>query len=209
LYSNENDKHESSIYGYIVDILHNNTIIEIQTGSFSKMKAKLSALLLHYKVKLVHPIAFEKTLVVHDSKKKNILYRRRSPKKGQLIDIVDEIIYIPQFLTHPNFSLEVLLTKEEEIRSSDGKGSWRRRGVSILDRKLLDIIGRFQFNSVKDYQLLLPDNSPSSFTNRKLSDIMHKPVRKVQKLTYCLKQIGLLQVIDKKGNAYVYEIINT
>ena len=206
LYSNTNAEHESNIDGFIVDIVHNNSIIEIQTGSFTKIRAKLSTLLSHYKVKLVYPIAFEKTLIVYDSKKENILYKRRSPKKGELIDIVDEIIHIPKLIIHPNFSLEVLFTKEEEIRSADGEGSWRRKGISILDRQLLDIIKRIKFNHVQDYIMLLPNNVPSSFTNMDLSRIMSKPLKKVQKLTYSLKQMSLLRVIGKQGNAQVFKI---
>ncbi len=207
LYSDTNAEHESNIDGFIVDIVHNNSIIEIQTGSFTKIRAKLSALLSHYKVKLVYPIAFEKTLIVYDSKKENILYKRRSPKKGELIDIVYEIIHIPKLIIHPNFSLEVLFTKEEEIRSADGEGSWRRKGISILDRRLLDIIKRIKFNHVQDYIMLLPNNVPSSFTNMDLSRIMSKPLKKVQKLTYSLKQMSLLRVIGKQGNAQVFKVV--
>lgn len=206
MYSNTNAEHESNIDGFIVDIVHNNSIIEIQTGNFTKIRAKLSTLLLYYKVKLVYPIAFEKTLIVYDSKKENILYKRRSPKKGELIDIVYEIIHIPKLIIHPNFSLEVLFTKEEEIRSADGEGSWRRKGISILDRRLLDIIKRIKFNHVQDYIMLLPNNVPPSFTNMDLSRIMSKPLKKVQKLTYSLKQMSLLRVIGNQGNAQVFKV---
>ncbi len=208
LYCNPNDEHESKIHGFIVDIVKKDSVIEIQTGSFSKIKNKLSTLLPHYNVKLVYPIAFEKKLTVYDNKKENILYKRRSPKKGELIDIVDEIIHIPKLIIHPNFSLDVLLTNEEEIRSSDGKGSWHRKGVSIIDRRLLNIVKRIEFYELQDYLKLLPNNLPSSFTNMVLSKIIEKPIRKVQKLTYILKQIGLLQVIGKRGNAQVFKIVN-
>ncbi len=208
LYSNTNTDHELNVCGFIVDVIKDDSIIEIQTGSFSKIKNKLSSLLQDYKVKLVYPIAYEKTLVVYDYKKEIILYKRRSPKRGGLIDIVDEIIHITKLIPHPNFSLEVVLTKEEEIRSADGKGSWRRRGVSIVDRKLVEVIDRIEFLHVQDYLRLLPNNFPKPFTNRSISDIMNKSIRKVQKLTYSLKQMGLLQVIGKQGNAQVFEIVN-
>ena len=144
---------------------------------------------------------------MYDSKKENVLYKRRSPKKGELIDIADEIIHIPGLITHPNFSLEVVLTKEEEIRSADGRGSWRRKGISILDRKLLDIINRVNFDRPLDYLMLLPDSTPSAFTNRQLSQLMRKPIRKIRKLTYSFKKMGLLEVIGRQGNAQVFRIV--
>ena len=143
---------------------------------------------------------------MYDAKKENVLYKRRSPKKGELIDIADEIIHIPGLILHPNFSLEVILTKEEEIRSADGKGSWRRKGISIVDRKLLDIINRVNFDQAQDYLRLLPESMPSVFTNRQLSQLMKKPVRKIQKLTYSFKKMGLLEVIDRKKNAQVFRL---
>jgi hypothetical protein len=154
----------------------------------------------------VYPIASEKTIVVYDAKKENVLYKRRSPKKGELIDLADEIIHIPGLITHPNFSLEVLLTKEEDIRSADGKGSWRRKGVSLIDRKLLDIINRVHFDQARDYLRLLPGDMPSAFTNRQLAKLMRKPIRKIQKLTYSFKKMGLLEVIDRQRNAQVFRI---
>ena len=206
LYSGTNAVHESNIDGYIVDVFKNDSIIEIQTGSFTKIRPKIAELLPRYHVKLVYPIPSEKTIVVYDAKKENVLYKRRSPKKGELIDIADEIIHIPGLILHPNFSLEVILTKEEEIRSADGKGSWRRKGISIVDRKLLDIINRVNFDQAQDYLRLLPESMPSVFTNRQLSQLMKKPVRKIQKLTYSFKKMGLLEVIDRQKNAQVFRL---
>ncbi len=206
VYSGTDAVHESNVDGYVVDVIQNGSIIEIQTGSFTKIRPKIAELLSRYRVKLVYPIASEKTIVVYDSKKENVLYKRRSPKKGELIDIADEIIHIPGLITHPNFSLEVVLTKEEEIRSADGRGSWRRKGISILDRKLLDIINRVNFDRPLDYLMLLPDSTPSAFTNRQLSQLMRKPIRKIRKLTYSFKKMGLLEVIGRQGNAQVFRI---
>jgi len=207
LYSKTLDENELHVCGYIVDIIQDDTIIEIQTGSFSKIRKKIASLLEHYKVKLVYPIACEKALVVYDKRKENILYRRMSPKRGELIDIVDEIIYIPQLITHKNFSFEAVLVKEEEIRSADGEGSWRRRGVSIIDKKLVNIVDRFEFLNVRDYLKLLPAHLPPFFTNKDVVDILGTSMRKAQKLTYSLRQMGLLRVIGKKGNAQIFQTV--
>jgi hypothetical protein len=205
-YSGPNAVHESTVDGYVVDVFQNSRIIEIQTGSFTKIKPKISELLPRYSVKLVYPIACEKTIVVYDSKMENVLYKRKSPKKCGLIDVADEIIHIPELIIHPNFSLDVLFTKEEEVRTADGRGSWRRRGISILDRKLLGIINRVSFEHAGDYLMLLPESAPMIFTNRHLSQIMKKPVKKIRKLTYSLKKIGLLEVVGKQGNAQLFKI---
>jgi hypothetical protein len=206
LYSDGVAEREASIGGFIVDVVRGDSIIEIQTGSFSKIRNKLASLLPDHRVRLVYPIAFEKTLIVYDHNMENIIYRRKSPKKGELLDVVDQMIHIPELLVHPNFSLEVVLTREEEIRSSDGRGSWRRKGISIIDRRLLSVIDRVHFPGVRDYLRLFPHDLPRSFTNRVLSNAMNRPVRKIRKLSYCFRQMGLLRVTGKQGNTLVFEI---
>jgi hypothetical protein len=197
---------ESNLDGYVVDIAAEGLVIEIQTGGFSSVRDKIASLLPNHRIKLVYPVAVEKTIVVVDPETKETVYRRKSPKKGELIDIAGEILYIPRLVLHPNFSLEVLLTKEEEVRTADGKGSWRRRGMSIADRKLIEIIGRVEFKQVADYLRLLPDGLPESFTNRFAAGIMSRPVEKIGRLTYSLRRLGLLEVTGREGNANVFRV---
>jgi hypothetical protein len=200
-------KEESRVGGYVVDILNADTIIEIQTGSFSKIREKISALLRDYRVNLVFPIAVEKTLVVYDDRMERVLYRRKSPKRGELLDVAHELVYIPELVVHPRFSLELLLTREEEIRSADGKGSWRRRGISIIDRKLLAVMSRVRFDGALDYLLFLPDRLPQFFTNRTISDMTGNPMPKIRKLTYSLRRMGVLQVVERQGKLQVFRIV--
>jgi hypothetical protein len=206
LYAGKKCATEANLDGYIVDIRSKGRIIEIQTGGFSSFRDKIMSLLPKYRIRVVYPVAVEKTLVVIDPETKETAYRRKSPKKGELIDIAREILYIPRSILHPNFSLEVLLTREEEVRSADGKGSWRRRGLSIVDRKLLAIIERVEFKRAADYLRLLPDGLPRSFTNRVAAGIMRRPIEKVGRLTYSLRRLGLLEIIGREGNANVFRI---
>jgi hypothetical protein len=199
-------KEESRVCGYVVDILDGDRIIEIQTGGFSKIREKVSVLLREYRVNLVLPIAVEKTLVVYDDRLERVLYRRKSPKRGEHLDIVHELVYIPELALHPGFSIELLLTREEEIRSADGKGSWRRRGIRIVDRKLLAVTGRVRFDCVRDYLQFLPEGLPRLFTNRTVSDVTGKPMRTIGKLTYSLRKMGALQVEGKQGNLQVFRL---
>jgi hypothetical protein len=186
---------------YIVDSSRNDLIVEIQTGSFAKIRKKLTSLLAHHPVRLVHPIARDKTIVVYDGEMKEILRTRKSPKRGELLDIVYELVHIPDILGHPRFSLEVLLTREEEIRRADGLGSWRRRGVSIVDRRLVEVLERRGFETIDSYLTLLSPAIGSTFTNRDLAERMGKPVEKVRRLTYCLKRCGAIEVAGTEGKA--------
>jgi hypothetical protein len=206
LYAGKGCATEANLDGYIVDIRSKGRIIEIQTGGFSSLRNKIMSLLPKYRIRVVYPLAVEKTLVVIDPETKEPAYRRKSPKKGELIDIAREILHIPRSILHPNFSLEVVLTREEEVRAADGEGSWRRRGMSIVDRKLLAIIDRVEFKRAADYMRLLPDGLPRSFTNKTIARIMRRPVEKIGRLTYSLRRLGLLEIAGREGNANVFQV---
>ena len=132
-YSLPRDKFEVKISQYVADIVRGDLIVEIQTMNFSAIRKKLENLVQKHKVRLVYPIA-ERKCIVHIDKSGEVVSRRKSPRKGKLTDLFRELVRVPEFIKEVNFSLEVLLIDEEEIRIDDGRGSWRRRGASIKDR---------------------------------------------------------------------------
>ena len=137
-FSEPDDRFEAKVGRYIVDILRGDQIIEIQTSNFASIRRKLWALTKKHPVTLIHPIASEKWLVyIADSG--DMSERRKSSKRGKPEDIFEEIMYMPKIINHHNFSLLLAITKEEETRKRDGKGAWRRKRISIKDRRLLDV----------------------------------------------------------------------
>lgn len=199
LYSNPDDKIEFPVDNYIIDIVRDDLLIEVQTKNFSSLKVKLESLLPEYKVRIVHPIANEKWLTLIDTNNE-IIRKRKSPKKGNYLDVFQELIRIPHLVNDSNFSLEVLLITEEEIRRDDGQGSWRRKGISIYDRKLITINESMHFNNKLDFLKLLTIDLTTPFSNKMLSQQMNMPLNKAQKITYCLRKMDALKVKFKKKN---------
>ena len=161
-YAMPGDRLEVKVDKYIIDLVREDSLIEIQTRNFSAIGNKLRALVKYNKVRLVHPIAIEKYIVTIDDSDK-VISRRKSPKKGKLVDLFDELIRIPDLIAEENFILEILMTKEEEIRCKDGKGSWRRKGISIVDRKLIEVVEKVTFKEGKDFLRFLPEESTREF----------------------------------------------
>jgi hypothetical protein len=205
LYRLEGSRVESWVDGYLIDVVKPNLLIEIQTRNLGALKKKLDDLLDNHHVRLVHPIAKEKFIILR-SMDGRVISRRRSPKKGKIEDIFYGLVYIAKWVNHPNFSFEVLLTSEEEYRIQDGQGSWRRKGVSIQDRRLIHIIERTLFSSITDYRALLPRTLPGSFTNRQLANLLSIPHRLASKMTYTLLQTGVLENSGKQGKSYCFKI---
>jgi hypothetical protein len=191
---------------YVADVvLANGRVVEIQTGRLGKIRGKLAALLEQRPVRLVFPIAAEKRLVVYDAKGCNLLYRRRSPKRGTVLSLLDELVGVAGLLAHPRFEVEVLLTREEEVRRKDGSGSWRRKGVAKVDRFILEVLERRLFRGPADYARLLPESCPPRFGHRELAAALGAPLEQAHKLSYCLRAAGVLRVAGRDGKRLLLE----
>ena len=210
-YSQPGDRMETWVDGYIVDIVRGDTLIEIQTGNFSAIKTKLENLVQRHPVRLVHPIPQTKWIVRLNSQGERIS-RRRSPRKGRVEDLFLELVYASHLMEKPNFSLETLLVHSEEELIDDGRGSWRRRRRrrrrrwSVNDRRLLDVVGRATFSAPADFKKLLPEALPEKFTTRELAEALKMRVSIAQKMTYCLRHMGVLDTIGKRGRARLYTL---
>lgn len=178
--------------------------IEIQTRRLSAMKPKLESLLAHHSVHVVFPVAAHCTIARMDARGA-IVSRRKSPKHGSLYAVFPELVGLPHLVAHPRFTLEVLLIREEQIWRDDGRGSWRRRRWSICDRRLLGVIEPVLLATAADFAALLPAGLPTSFTTRDLAAALAQPQRLAQQMAYCLRHMGVLAVVGKRGNALVYE----
>jgi hypothetical protein len=200
----EGDKLEDRVDNFVVDIVRGDLLIEIQTANFSAIKPKLLHLLNDHKVRLVYPIPKEKW-IVHKSTATGETYgRRRSPKKGRLSDLFSELIRVPSLFLRGNFSVEVLMIEVEEIWCNDGRGSWRRKGASIEDRKLIRVFERIIFEHKADFLKVLPEDLRDPFSNRNLAKSLRIPINQSRKMTYALRKIGTITYVGKNRNQMLF-----
>jgi hypothetical protein len=182
-------------------------MIEVQTGSFGPLKKKIPRLLLQGPVRIVHPIILRKTIETRDDRGA-VLRRRLSPKKGTAWDLFDALIHAPELPLLPGLSVELALVDALEIRVLDGKGSWRRRGASIADRRITEYHETLAFNAPRDYRFFLPVKRGELFTAKSLGEKAGVPPETARKALYVLTRLGLAERLGKKGNAYLYRSQN-
>ncbi len=203
----EQAQFEVDVNSYVIDVVQDDGLIEIQTGNFSAMKTKLHALLPDYAVRVLHPIAAARWLVTLDETG-NRLKRRKSPKRGHPAHIFNQLVYWPDAIVHhPNLSIQVVMIHDEEIRVDDGKGSWRRKGVSIHDRHLLNVVEVHDFDTPHDFKRLLKQPLPPAFTTADIATSLDQPRRIAQRLAYCFKAWKMIKQVGKKGRANLFEWI--
>jgi hypothetical protein len=196
------DKLESNINGYIIDIVQDKTLIEIQIKNFSAVKTKVLTLCEDYQVRLIHPIARQKWIIKEDTNGE-MISRRKSPKKGRVEEVFNEIIRIPKALSNPNFSIWVVMVDMNEIWVNDGKGSWRRKYWSIKDSQLLNVFEIREFNQPIDYVKMLPYSLPKIFTNKEVSTELGISKSLAGKMTYCLRKMNEIKIVGKRGREYL------
>ena len=199
-YSLPDDIIERKIDSYIIDIVRGDLLIEIQTSNFSSINRKLRELLKNHKVQLVHPLVQEKWILKIDRKNEMVYSKRKSPKREVPSDIFNELVYLPDIINEPAFSLVVVMIVEEEIWCNDGRGSWLRKGMSIVDRKLVSVKEVLPLRSTDSFLSFLPNDLPKKFTNKILATSAGVPIRKAQKMTYCLKKMGAIVQTGKIQN---------
>jgi hypothetical protein len=190
--------------GFVADVVRDGVIYEVQTSSFSGLARKMSVLADLSPVVLVHPIPQSKHLVRVQDTETGEFTRRRSPKRGAIVHILRELVYLPEMLKHPNFAVEVVLTEEEEMQTFDpkarrGRGGWRRKG-----RHLLNVLERYRVQSADELWAFVVEELPDEFTTAHLAASMGQPKALAQQLAYCLRHLGAVEVCGKTGNALHY-----
>jgi len=203
-YGRPDDRLEVPVDGYVIDILRGDLLIEIQTGNFSPLKRKLSRLLEHHPVRLVYPITGEKWIVKLPRRRKDRAERRKSPKRGDILNLFGELVSIPALLCHRNFSLDVLLIQEEEVRKYRGRRGWRRKEWVTQERRLLGVLDRHLLEGPGDLSAFLPEDLPKTFTTSDLADGLKRPLWVAQKMAYCFRRMGLIDLVGRRGRWNLY-----
>ena len=155
---------------------------------------------------VVKPIVALKQLVKLDKRAGNVLERRKSPKRGKLLDVFDELVYFTRVFPHPRLVLEVALVEVEELRYP-GHGKRRRRrknDFQVEDQLLTQIIETHRFRTLADLRKLLPSGLPGKFHTGHLADRLQVERYVAQRMAYCMRETGAIHAVGKKGNALLY-----
>lgn len=165
-YEPNEDLHEIPIGNYIADVLRENEIVEIQTGSFYPMKDKIRYYLeeTEYSVTIVRPLAHIKWCVWIDPSSGEVVSKRRSPKKTLPKDVLRDWYYLSEFVENKRLKIVFLLMEMEEYRTLDGWSKNRKKGSHRCELIPINIVDEQIFCDPLDYLVFLPENLQESFT---------------------------------------------
>jgi len=193
------DAFEVKVDGYVIDLVRSDgELVEIQTGGFSPLRAKLDALLDHHRVRIVHPIPAERRIIRVDEDGL-VLSTKRSPKKPTAATIFEGLVSFPTLLSHPHLTIEILLCREDHVRKPApvrGRRYLRDPG----ERRLTDVLQRIELTSAADAAALIPAFD-EPFTTKELAKAMRVPLPLAQKAAHCLRALEVLEPAGMRGRA--------
>jgi len=198
--------HEIKLQPFVVDILSNGHIYEIQTRQFGKLRPKLEAFLPDYPMTIVYPIPFRKWLLWIDPDSGEISKPRLSPKKGSRHDVFRELYRIKPLLSHPNLSILILFIDLEEYRLLNGWSDDRKKGSWRNDRIPLVLVSELFIEGPQDYRKLLPDNLPETFTSSEFAKASRISKPAAQTGLNILLSLNVISLVGKKGRMNLYNL---
>jgi hypothetical protein len=203
-YRQPGDRVEERVSGYVIDLVRDELLVEIQTGACSSLRRKLDRLSNERRVRLVLPIALSRK-IVRLSDEGEVLSARRSPRRGRAEDVFARLVSIPALLCRPTFELEVLLTHQDEVRVHRAGKAYRRHGWVVAGRSLVAVEETVRLADPADAARLLPAALPPRFDTAELAQAAGIQRRLAQEMTYCLRAMGVLEAVGKRRGAVLHE----
>ncbi len=203
--------HEIPVGGYVADILRENEIVEIQTGSFYPMKKKLKYYLeeTEYFINIVRPLPYIKWCLWLDGESGEIKSRKRSPKKTLPKDVMRDWLYICDFLGNERLKITYLLLEEEEYRFLCGRSADKKKGSKRFQLIPIGLIDEKVYCGANDYLEFFPSTLGETFTASeymKASGIRSYGGYAALKI---LCRLGFIEKSEeKRGRSFLYKRVN-
>ena len=205
-YAGQNGRTEAEVGGFVADgISASGEFIEIQTTNFAALREKIKEFTARGKLRIVYPAIITKYLEVFNTDGKR-QYRRKSSRQGSPWDLFNALVYAPDIPLLPRLSVELVLVDASEQRVRDGKGSWRRKGLSIRDRQLITVHERICLKKLSDYRRFVSFQRNEEFTSASLAEKEGISLVLAQKTLYVLTKLGIVQRTGKQRNAFIYRL---
>ena len=205
LLASPGDRFEVPVGRFVIDLVRSDgELVEVQTGGFGALGAKLDALLDDHRMRIVYPVAAERRIVRVDEHGE-VLATRRSPKRASAVAVFERLVSFPSLLTHPNLTIEVLLLREDHVRGPSPTTK-RRRTRDPGQRRLVDVLDRITLRTTDDILAALPPLPAEPFTTRELAEVLDCATLLAQRTLYCLRAIGIVEAAGKRGRAPLHVV---
>jgi hypothetical protein len=193
---------EVALSGFRIDAIDpDGDLVEVQSGALGPLRAKLARLLLEHRVRVVKPVVVSKRVVRRSRRDGADQSARLSPKRGEILDVFDDLIGLARLFPHPNLRIDVMEVAIDEVRIPRR----RRPGFAVVDRRLREEGATVTLHLGSDLWRLITAPLPSRFTTVDLAGAIGRNVGFAQRVAYCLRLGGAAEAVGKIGNRILYE----
>lgn len=201
------DRLEAPIEGKVVDLVRaGGELVEVQTGHLGQLKPKVLELARKgHRVRVVYPVSAERELRRLDPVTNELVSTRKSPKRGDVYSLFDELVHAPEFIAARNITVEILVVKSVETKTRDGSGSWWRKGDKTIDKELVEVISSRSFHTRGQWLALIPKSLVSPWNSVALGEALGIGSERARKILYCYCRAGLLVESGKDGRRKTFE----
>ena len=206
-YEPDEDHQEIPIENYVADIYRDGEIIEIQTRQFNRMRDKLNTFQSLYPVTIIYPIPRQKWLIWIDEESGELSQKRKSPSRGTPYIAFEELYKIKMYLKDPNLRIKLVMMDIEEYKMLNGWSKDKKKGSTRYDRIPLEIVEEIDIKCREDYMQLVPYELPAEFTSKEFASSAHINISLAQTALNILYHVGILTRIGKRGNQYLYTVL--
>jgi hypothetical protein len=193
---------EVVLSGFRIDaVAPDGSLVEVQSGALGPLRNKLARLLTDYRVRVVKPVVVGRRIVRLASNDGPERSARMSPKRGDRVDVFEDLVGLARLFPHPNLRVDVMEVEIDEVRVS------RRRwpGYTTIDRRLRRVVRNTPLVTSADLWNLIPAAMPNRFTTIDLATAIDRSIDRAQRVAYCLRLSGAAIAVGKTGNRLVYE----
>ena len=206
-YAGESGELEVAHGKYRIDAVRDGLLIEIQHGGLSAIRDKVRKLCKKDDVLVVKPIIGRKRLIKLDAQGGEVVSQRWSPNRGAIADLFHELVHFTRAFPHKRLTLEAPIVEVEELRyPGHGKRRrWRENDFVVEDQRLVRIAETHRFAKIADLWKLVPGRLPKPFDTAELARAMGVERWIAQRAAYCLREMGAVREVGKRGNAILYQ----
>ncbi len=213
-YEADSSRHEVPIGSYIVDIVGEHGIIEIQTRNFIKLKPKLQELLEAADVTVVYPIIIQKRIINASVDTGEVISSRKSPKHGSIYASAHELYAIRELLPNPRLTIKMPMLCADEVRVFGVKTKRRKKqhtrsGEYLSDIVPNDIIDEITLCNPSDYNIFVPPSCrelSGGFDSSDFAAAAATDICSARRILNILTSLNVTEVTGRRGRSKLYRV---
>ena len=204
-YAASDSETEVVVGSYRIDAVRDRELIEVQCASLSAIRAKAHRLLEHHRLRIVKPVVLRTRIRRIRTPGGQVTSCRLSPKRGNILDIFDDLIYFTRVFPHPNLVLEVPMVHACQTRVPPKRRCRRAADYDVHDVELESIDHRYDFRRPADLLSVIPwPRQREPVSTEDLARAIDRPRWYAQKAAYVLRHVGAIEPHSRTRAGILY-----